>query len=212
MVVLRDQFSPDTLQVKNLAWFANPAEKRLSDGTSYPISDPHLHYAWWDIDVRLVDRVVNVDNQFGGQRLSLVRTQYLWNPALKDERGPLPVKNHYKCYLCGGNAVSVQATLIDQYGPFGPVSVLRPVYFCNPTEKIVLGGRVYPMVDPDLHYVCYEFLPTDPRRFGPRISDQFMNDFGVTVENGQYLCVPTLKVDPTPARPSTWGRLKLLYR
>jgi hypothetical protein len=211
-VVLRDQFSSDTILVKNLGLFANPVEKKLSNGLSYPYSDPHLHYAWWDLDPRAVNRTVRVVNQFGPQDLTLSRLRYLLNPALKDESGHPPLKNHYKCYECTGPEVGVRnVSLIDQFGPQTGVNVRRPQFFCNPTEKI-LGLAAFPIVDPAQHYVCYDIQPVDPRIFSVRFTDQFYSDFPIELSDGSYLCVPTDKVDPTPIRRESWGRLKMLYR
>jgi hypothetical protein len=212
IVVLRDQFSPDTVEVKALSFFANPAEKRLSDGTSYPISDPRLHYAWWDLSPIIVNRTVTVDNQFGGQTLTLTTLRELWNPALKNESGLPPLANHYKCYDCVGHSVGVRGvTLNDQFGTFS-ADVGSPFFFCNPAEKIIPGGETHAIVDPNLHYVCYDLTPIDTRVFSAIVTDQFVHDLRVDLTSGRYLCVPTIKVNPTPARRDSWGRLKVLYR
>jgi hypothetical protein len=212
IVILKDQFGPDTAQTKALSHFANPTAKTLRDGTNYPIFDTKLHYSWWTLlPLHGVSRTVNVDNQFGGQTLTLAEPFMLWNPALKDNSGPPPVRNHYKCYSCTGADVRVPVTLTDAKDTF-QTQAGRPAIFCNPTTKTIPGVAVYHVINADLHYVCYELNPVDNQQFFPRITDQFVNLMPVTLNNARYLCVPTLKVDPTPAQPGSWGRLKLLYR
>ena len=212
-VELRDQFTLEGAFVKTLFRVANPAEKRLRDGSSFPISDPRLHYTWWELEPRPITRTVNVANQFGTQTLLLSLSRYLLNPALKNESGSLPLANHYKCYDCTGNDVRVTGvTMIDQFGTHrADISV--PLWFCTPTEKRV-AGVVYPIVDPNRHYVCYIYSPPhSPLTFAADVTDQFMSRATrVTFSGSKVFCVPTEKVDPTPARLESWGRLKMLYR
>jgi hypothetical protein len=210
-VVLRDQFVTTTHSVYTLDWFATPAEKRLSDGTGQPIFDPRTHYAWWRITEVPLDLAVAGENQFGTQSFVLTRARYLLNPALKNEQGELPLKNHYKCYECLGNPVNVGVTLLDQFGTW-QAQVTIPRFFCTPTEKQLPTGLQYPIVDPAQHYVCYEITPPDPLPHSAVITDQFVPPMGVQLVPGQFLCVPTQKVEPTSAGAGTWGRVKILYR
>jgi len=210
-VILTDQFRRDSVSTNFLDSFANPTEKLLPGGISYPIHDPRLHYAWWLLDNRPVSITVAVSNQFGDQMLNLNRLTYLLNPALKNETGTLPVQNHYKCYNCTGSSVNRQVTLTDQFGVW-QTTATTPHYFCNPTEKRIPGGATYPIIDPNQHYVCYDLNPVDGRPFSATFKDQFTSNASLQFIQGYFLCVPTAKVEPTPARGATWGRLKVLYR
>jgi hypothetical protein len=73
-------------------------------------------------------------------------------------------------------------------------------------------GEIHPIIDPNQHYVCYEFTPEDPRPFNASMSDQFFSDIPMTLHPSRLLCVPTYKQTVTPSNRSTWGRLKLIYR
>lgn len=210
-VDLKDQFTAEGAFVRALHRVANPAEKRLSDGSSFPISDPRLHYTWWELERRSFSRTVNVANQFGTQTLQLISTSYLLNPALKNESGSLPLANHYKCYDCTGNDVNVTGvTMIDQFGS-NIANISTPRWFCTPTEKRV-AGVLYRIIDPNRHYVCYIYSPPHSPLITADVTDQFINRERVTFSGSKIFCVPTEKVDPTPARLDSWGRLKVLYR
>jgi hypothetical protein len=210
-VYLNDQFGRDTASTNIMEVLANPAEKQVPGGGVYPIFDSRLHYTWWLLNNRPVNIPVTVANQFGEQQLTLNLVTYLWNPALKNETGAVPLENHYKCYRCSGAPVNRQVTLRDQFG-IQQTTATNPVYFCNPTEKIVPGQPPHPIVDPNQHYVCYDLSPTHSIQPTVNVTDQFVSNVSVQLFGGYYLCVPTAKVDPTPTRRDSWGRLKVLYR
>jgi hypothetical protein len=111
--------------------------------------------------------------------------------------------------------VNVPVLLVDQFGACSTF-VTFPRLFCNPVQKQMGppggGGQIHPIVDPNQHYVCYEFTPEDPRPFIASMSDQFFNDIPMTLHPSRLLCVPTYKQVATPSEKSTWGRLKLIYR
>jgi hypothetical protein len=96
-VTLVDQFGSDFHAVIRPAHFSNPAVKHHA-GFTYPISNPDLHYLWWEIEPKPFHRPgVVVDNQFGPQLLDVFDPRYLLNPARKNQAGPPPPGNHYKC-------------------------------------------------------------------------------------------------------------------
>src|SRR6185503_10568411 len=104
-----------------------------------------------------ISRSVVVSNQFGASQSIVVNAgtlRALLNPALKDETGPLPVANHYKCYSCTGSAPNATVQLQDQYTTRTAV-VGAAAWLCNPAKKTVEGGATYDIVDPEQHYVCY---------------------------------------------------------
>jgi hypothetical protein len=210
---LRDQFGSVQHDLLNLDRFANPVEKLVS-GAGNPIYDPDLHYSWWLITPNPFSAVVTVSNQFGDHTLQVSDSRYLWNPAAKWEATgtpyPVPVANHYKCYDCAGPPVSVPVTLTDQFGVW-QTTVAVPRWFCTPAAKDV-GPTEYPIIQPDRHYVCYEYTPADTRFFSAAMSDQFINNFNLQMGPSNILCVPSEKVVATPTGRETWGRLKILYR
>lgn len=215
-VVLDDQFMHNQPHmVQFLERWMNPVEKRLPEGLVFGITKPFLHYTWWRIDPAPFTATAVVTNQFGDQTLTIHDALWLLNPALKNQSGPPPNENHYKCYLCDGQPVTKQVLLTDQFDQWS-AQVLFPRYFCNPAEKRVgpvPGGQVYPIIDPNQHYVCYEFQPPDPQAFPAVISDQFIQPpQTIDAHNSQWLCVPTFKQSWTANEKNTWGKLKQLYR
>jgi hypothetical protein len=215
-VLLNDQFGSAYHQVQFLDRWMNPVEKALPEGGIFGINEPFLHYTWWRIDAPPPQNqwTVAVTNQFGDQMLNVGDPVYLLNPALKNQTGTLPVRNHYKCYLCDGLPVNKQVLMTDQFDQWG-AQVLFPRYFCNPTEKTVgpvPGGQTYPIVDPAKHYVCYEYNPPDAQPFTALITDQFVQDRTVDLHPSQWICVPSIKQTYVPTRRDTWGKLKQLYR
>ncbi len=209
-VTLSDQFGVTSHNTQYLDLFANPVEKVYGPLIS-PIHDPRLHYMWWKLDPEIsLNQTVVATNQFGEQTLVLDRAIYLLNPALKNEASdiPLPIANHYKCYTCTGQPVNTDVFLTDQFYA-RPATVLFPRFFCTPTKKAV-QGNLYPILQPDRHYVVYDITPGTPI-WQATMRDQFIQA-SLSLSFDHLLAVPTDKMDPTPASPSTWGRLKSQYR
>jgi hypothetical protein len=211
-VTLRDEFGEETVPVLSYTTFMNPVRK--SHGLDvYPIHDAGTHYTWWLLPSRPASQTVSVNNQFGSQTLVLHEAIYLLNPALLNQTGPPPIRNHYKCYTCQGSAVNAPIGMLDSFDSWG-ATVLRPLYFCNPVEKQVgpEGGPTYPVVEPNQRYVCYEFDPMDLNQFTAVVSDQFLRDQATLLVSARMICVPTFMVGVTSTGRDTWGSLKLLYR
>jgi hypothetical protein len=211
-VVLTDQFTTETHQVGFLRHFMNPAEK-IHEGLISPIHRPELHYMWWELNPTPFFRPgVVVTNQFGPQLIDVREPRFLLNPAAKnDPTMQIPLGNHYKCYDCVGQPVNAQVHLSDQFGQ-RDAFVTFPKLHCNPTHKSTSDGVFYPMVDPLEHLVCYEIDPY-PAFYSAVVADQFITNWQLQeIGPDRYLCVPSEKHDPTPTTPSTWGRLKALYR
>jgi hypothetical protein len=214
-VRLLDQFGEWGHTVQALERFMNPTEKHHlpPPGPSFLINDPILHYTWWRISPQPFSAVVTAVNQFGDHTLNVFDAQYLLNPALKNVSGQPPPRNHYKCYDCQGPAVNVQVNMVDQFGPWA-AAIAVPRYFCNPVEKqhLPIGtGPVYPILDPNQHYVCYQFTPPQPFMGGIFFTDQFL-EATAQLGDSDLLCVPTYKSGVTETKASTWGKIKTLYR
>lgn len=214
VVTLEDQFGISNHDPFELHHFSNPDQK-THDGVVHAINDPRLHYTWWFLgrDPTFSRPGIQVDNQFGPQVLNVRGDDlYLLNPATKDETGPIPLANHYKCYRCDGSPPNATVMLADQWTQRTAL-VGDPWWLCNPTRKTVLGGPTYDIVDPDQHYVCYDIGQVNyAAPFTPAVSDQFIQDEQLTIFSQRFLCVPSTKFDPTPTKQSTWGRVKILYR
>lgn len=215
-VTLTDQFGQYTHQVQMMERFMNPVAKtHPPGGPTYPINNPDLHYSWWLISPQPFSAQVAASNQFGDQTLNVFDAWYLLNPALKNQHGAPPIGNHYKCYNCEGQPVNVPVQMVDQFGTW-QANVTFPRYLCNPVEKHIGvpgdGGSTYPVLDPNQHYVCYEFQPEDPTPHAVVVTDQFVTDRTADLFPSRLICVPSLKQIVTSTAPSTWGRIKILYR
>jgi hypothetical protein len=209
-VTLVDQFGATTHQTLFLDWFANPVAKQHGPAF-YSINRPELHYSWWRLDPEVaVSKDLIAINQFGEQSLHLDRVVYLLNPALKNASPavPLPVANHYKCYACTGPSVNTQVFLTDQFYS-RPATVFNPRFFCTPTDKF-FNGQIDPMINHNQHYTVYEIDP-GPQIWPATFRDQFMGA-SIDLRDDRLLMVPTEKVIPTDAGPTTWGRVKSQYR
>ena len=214
-LVLSDQFGTWTYPtgaVEYLSLFANPDQKEHA-GVVFPINSPRLHYTWWYLGVVAFARPpVEVENQFGSQTLDfLTGDQYLLNPAVKNENGSIPIANHYKCYAVDGTPPNADVILEDQFYQ-RTAQVQEPRFLCNPVMKTIVGGQSYPIVNDDQHLVCYKIVAGTGQVFPATVTDQFLHEVVLNMNNDFYLCVPSLKHDPTQAENRTWGRVKVQYR
>lgn len=211
-VILSDQFGTYTHTVEQLERFMNPTVKQLPPpGGTFGITNPDLHYSWWRITPQPFSAVVTAINQFGDHTLNVHDAVYLLNPARKNQPGEPPLGNHYKCYHCDGPAIFRDVALTDQFGQW-VTQVTFPRFFCNPVEKQVQGQPPHQILDPNQHYICYEFQPEDPGTFTATMTDQFLVNHPMELSHSRFLCVPTYKSGVTDAVRDTWGKLKQLYR
>jgi len=211
-VLLRDQFSSVTIDQLMLEKFAIPAEKEVLDGTGevYQIVDPMRHYTWWKFDNPELVRRVDALDQFGGYSWRLRNSVYLLTPAGKNQTQYPEGANHYKCYVADdAPVVEIEVRLADQVDSV-VVAVLQGEFFCNPVEKEV-DGVIYPIVDDLTHMTCYRVDNPTPYDVVYTVVDQFgMRD--IVLANNMYLCLPAEKGTVVGDVPSTWGRIKALYR
>jgi hypothetical protein len=209
-VELVDQFGGRGHVVTSLNAFLVPTTKN-----SEPINDPRSHLSLWTItEPTEPSREVVVDNQFGEQMLMVGAARYLLAPALKnpqtgDER-PDSI-GHFKCYDAFGPLLNRTVTLQTQFGAHA-VNVVVPVYLCNPAEKRLESGEVFPMMNPDAHLVCYDISSGSAQNMSVVVHDQFLEE-GVNLELWpDFLCVPSFKTDVVQVEGMTWGEVKAIYR
>jgi len=187
--------------------FGNPVDKN-GEG----ILDPQAHlsvYRMMDIPTNVFD--IGVTDQFGYNNWRVANAVYLLLPALKNEGGEPPRKDHYLCYqVIEGPTLDIEVHLTDQWGARTYV-LGQAKLWCNPVEKVV-NGISFPIVNQGHHLAVYEIVNPDDM---PVISffflDQFMQEY-----NGAMipwvLAVPAQKQFPVPVKESTWGHIKSLYR
>jgi hypothetical protein len=213
-LTLIDQFGVVNVNYLTLDRFANPAEKRLPDGTVYPMVDDTAHQTWWRIYVPLPARTIIAIDQFGTFQLNVSNAVYLLNPALKNAQPPigaLPSRNHYLCYeVIGSLPLYKHVVLVDQFGVCTDVTVLQSKYFCNPVEKRE-GAIDYPIVDYAAHLNCYQVDNPNVLTHAITANDQF-GTWAIQTYRNDCLCLPALKEHILGTKPSTWGQIKALYR
>jgi hypothetical protein len=210
-LTLRNEFDVLTIDQIVLDRWSNPAEKRLPDGTDYPIVDPVLHYNWGHFFFPHTPRNVVGTDQFGTRTWTLGNAVYVLSPAIKNPQPPLPqppVANHYLCYDAIGLNLGKQVTLIDQWGNC-QVVVLKPKYFCTPVIKTTAFAS-YPIIDPKLHYTCYDLQPPCLNFQAITVVDQF-GYWNKDVYDNDCLCLPALRDATIGTAPTTWGKVKALY-
>jgi hypothetical protein len=190
-VFMRDQFGEEQATFLQLRKFATPVSKN-----NEPIYDPEAHLSWWEFDPMGTHpiRIVDVENQFGTFDWEVRNPKYLLLPALKNAASgdSIPEKNHYLCYEALGDSINITVTLTDQFDS-SVVFVLRPAYFCNPCEKEIPGGIIYPVVDDLAHLTVYRIQNPNTYGIPVRVLDQFGFWFDIFLEDNYYLCVPAQK-------------------
>ena len=202
-IILNDQFGSFTTPEVMFDKFANPVSKN-----GEPIFDPIAHQTWWTIFEPQSIWWATIVNQFGQQRWQIKDGRFLVLPALKNQPGPPPPFNHYKCYDAVGPEVNIPVVLVDQFGTRQMVAT-KPRIFCNPVEKTV-NGIHYPIVNPEAHLACYELQPPMPLGVPAIAYDQF-GMWDMMLLEPCWLCLPTIKLQAVPNEPHTWGQIKSLY-
>lgn len=190
-VVLADQFGNWRSNATEPARLCNPVSK---DGG--PVPDPRTHLACYflpEVQPDFAPRNVQVGNQFGNQTWTVLRPDFLCNPAEKNAEAPIDAGfNHFLCYqaqIANGTAPFQErnVTLVDQFGNVSGVAV-TPRLLCNPVSK-----DNSPIRDLGYHLACYAVQlrsPFDPRDV--RIRDQFgLQTWSVLAPT--ELCLPSTK-------------------
>lgn len=196
-IQLRDQFdtggafADETVDIPFR--FCNPVAKTHA-GTTTPITLPDNHLTFYEFEVDhdvFIPWFVDVDNQFGVQRLKVYATIGIAVPTQKDPHGPPFGLDHFKCYPAVGTPLTAVVDLQDQFhGAPVSVQVLEPVALCNPMEKIH-GATLTPILHPEDHLVCYRAENGEPPRI-LSLSDQF-GSTAMATGSARELCVPSAK-------------------
>ncbi|MFC1938093.1 hypothetical protein ACFLWH_00305 [Chloroflexota bacterium] len=207
--------------------FFNPVAKTVvtaaGETTFTPIPDPRNHLTRFPItsiaNMRPETTRWNVfaQNQFHkGQRLLVRPATHILVPTEKDPvigESSFPVNlDHFKWYpVIRGKPVNIKVTLEDQWGKWEDVMVLTPVAFANPVRKIhLLSGAATGAADiniieiqhPKAHLVAYKIEPLGPSTppYTAIISNQFVPDQAIVVQEGNILLVPSAKLRYSPIR------------
>jgi hypothetical protein len=204
-VSLVDQFGPSTARVLKVDRFCNPANKN-GEG----IIDPTAHLNCYKIrESGFQQRDVVLTNQFGEQRVTVLRPESLCLPAVKDLVGELDDLgvNHFKCYRVRP-AIRYQSiagvSVVDQFEE-KDTTIVKPLLMCTPVNK---NGED-PMAPMDLgHLTCFKIRDargqTPFSETGADVEDQFVEqDLQGTrrtdCRRSKLLCVPSLKRLASPS-------------
>lgn len=211
VVKLRDQFDAYEVTNERLELLGNPAMKNEE-----PIIDGRRHHTWWAIDTGVsAVRKISVTHQFGNYELIVRAARFLVLPANKylaipDLPAPLPDANHYLCYDAVGDTLNIPVVIQDQFGT-GSILIKQPRYFCNPVEKTLIDGTIFPILDYDAHLTCYDIETGMPApQADILLQDQFHYTSNVAMEPC-WFCIPSIKERVVGTEESTWGRIKALY-
>lgn len=107
---------------------------------------------------------------------------------------PPPV-DHQLCYVASATGFKIPTGVVlrNQFSPNGFVPTIGKVAFhCNPVQKTVPTGQVFPITNPNAHLAC--FTITEPTQPTPTV--KVTNQFGTaTLVPGQpnLLCLPSWK-------------------
>jgi hypothetical protein len=195
--------------------FCNPTLKNYN-GVTTQILNPAAHLMMYLINPQpSIPRQVTVQNQFGTSTLHTGKAEVLAVPsgkttlvpaALVPPLPPIPaqgVLDHFKCYIASGDNINATVTLRDQFLT-ETTKVLRPVFFCNPVEKVTVntanpvtvGSVVTPITHPTLHLTCYLTTPVQSQHV-VLYNNQFVVPGALptlTLTQSELLCVPSLKL------------------
>ena len=209
-VQLFNQFSPNGFAPRiapKAVLHCNPVVKILPTGQKFPITNPNAHLVCYTITAPTTQPTptVQVTNQFGTGILIPSQPNLLCVPSWKSLTGPPgktpktpPRLNHFTCYpvtLAPGTPPysPPPVMLKDEFAP-APVNAQVsgiPDELCLPTKKVLASGKIFKIINPAMHLLCFPVTPT------PIISPVFdENQFGtrkVAISQTRWLCVPSTK-------------------
>ncbi len=160
-VVLQDQFHEEPISATVMYdWFlCNPVEKWIDEGHGSPIWHPDHHLYIYGIgDVSEECWLVEVNNQFGNQVLTVMGPAALAVPTQKEGHEPPANLDHYLLYwVVEYETVDKGVYLIDQFIDGQQVTVTRPRFLANPVRKEHPPGTPAAEIEHDkAHLVFYD--------------------------------------------------------
>jgi copper(I)-binding protein len=202
-VTVGDQFGNWTATVGWGASFANPVEKTYN-GVTEGILDEVCHFMGFGLEgIVPHEWVVEVNNQFGTQNLTVYGPTGLSVPTEKNSLGE---PEGYNCYLNydiidDPPPIGVVVNLTDQFGTEQNVLVTQAWGFANPAW-MKYNGELMEIVNEDDHAVGYWFNSTSMYKNEIVVSNVFGNwTVNVTEpkQNEGILSVPSEKINWYPS-------------
>jgi hypothetical protein len=190
-----------TYVVYSLDFFVNPAWKKHNGKRHVRLGKGH-HLTWYSIKGQTEpERIIEVENQFGKQKLTLQHVQGMLVPSGKNrrhERFPIPEDlDHYKVYQVTSHSGFDFENLIvgDQFSDRMSAAVSEPIYYAIPTVK-EHNGTTYPVQNKKTHIVFYSIDPGSGEEDPPAylfVHDQFTRA-ELDILRPQMLGVPTTMI------------------
>ena len=211
-VKLFDQFNPNGFVPKinpHAAGICNPVVKTLPTKRVFRVTNPRAHLVCFPLtaeNAQLAPRVV-VANQFGQATLQPGKPNGLCVPSWKSLTGPPnrkpntpPNLNHFTCYpvtvVSGAYKPPTGLMLRDEFASANVKVTVNPVpkALCLPAKKTITtsaGTRIYPMVNPAVHLLCYAVTKTPIRN--PVYAENQFGSVTMKVASTRWLCLPSTK-------------------
>jgi uncharacterized repeat protein (TIGR02543 family) len=198
-VYLEDQFGAVDATVGSCWGFGDPVEK-VHGYVTTPIWSADRHFTVYNLSYEEEPQVwyVGVNNQFGGQLLTVYGPVGLAVPTQQEGHGPPVSLDHFLLYeVIEGQSVGAEVGLNDQFGD-ETVTVYEPAFFANPV-RIIHDGEVTEILYPEVHGVLYRIEGGDFQR-----EVQVVNQFGeqtLDVDDPNLLAVPSEKISASMTEP-----------
>ena len=196
---LTDQFQTATVSIGTPLQFCNPVQKTIGTDVT-PIVDVNDHLTMYNLQNPAplpTAQTLTATNQFGSTQLTVDKATTIMVPTqklLENLRFPTRL-DHFLCYPVTAASIAQTVSLIDQFQT-EDVTLEKPVLFCNPVQKTILGQKTSRIQNPSAHLLCYNIrLPqsTTPRQVP--MKNQIEADT-FTVTTTQMVCAPSTKTLP----------------
>ncbi len=187
-------------EVNSLRYFGNPVAK-THDGVLTPIEDSDRHLVLYDLTTPTIQNwVVEIDNQFGLQQLTVTGPVMLAVPTWKEGHGFPIWLDHFLLYkVIEGEDVQEVVDLEDQWHEESDVDVHRPLYFANPAGKASpymdwWPGMQLTIENPDEHLVFYEIVGETYQGNAVILNQLLQDTETISVSDPELLAVPSEKI------------------
>jgi hypothetical protein len=211
-VQLFDQFNPNGFTPKidtHAATLCNPVRKTLPNKQVFKVTNPAAHLVCFPMSAENAQPApsVIVANQFGKATLQPGKPNGLCVPSWKSLTGPPnktpntpPNLNHFTCYpvtvTSGAYKPPAGILLRDEFASANVKVTVDPSprELCLPAKKTITTSaqkKSYPMVNPDVHLLCYRVTKTPIKN--PVYAQNQFGSATMKVSITRWLCVPSKK-------------------
>jgi len=196
---LTDQFQTAMVSIGTPLQFCNPVTKTIGTEVT-PIVNENDHLTMYNLQNAAplpTAQTLTATNQFGSTQLTVDKATTLMVPTqklLENLRFPTRL-DHFLCYQVTGPSIAQPVSLTDQFQT-EDVTLEKPVLFCNPVEKSIVGQKTTRIQNPSAHLLCYNIrLPQSTTSRQVPMQNQIEADT-FTVTTTQMVCAPSTKTLP----------------